>query len=156
MKSMVIGYGNDSRNDDGVGWFVIDELDKQNLTGVTLARAHQLEIDWAEDVRDYDQVIFVDASIPESVSPWSCEEVIPGFTSHAVAHFLTPGDVLGLCDRLYGHAPTGVLFSIRGHDFNFGTVLSPETKRAAGEVVRRIAPLLTAPNAHAAAEGPGL
>ena len=55
-----------------------------------------------------------------------------------MAHFLTPADVLGLCRTLYGHAPDGALFSIRGHDFNFGMKLSPATRQAAGEVVEAI------------------
>jgi hydrogenase maturation protease len=138
MKTLVIGYGNDSRNDDGVGWFVVAELAKLGLPA-TLETAHQLEVDFAEIVRDYDQVIFVDAAIPESPAPWTRADVVPGFQSHAVAHFLTPGDVLGLCRTLYGCAPGGVLFSIRGHDFNFGMDLSPATRQAALEVVREIA-----------------
>ena len=142
MKTLVIGYGNDSRNDDGVGWFVIAELAKLALPEVTFETAHQLEIEFAETVRDYDRVIFVDAAIPESPEPWAREEVIPGFQSHAVAHFLTPADVLGLCRTLFGHAPTGTLFSIRGHDFNFGMTLSPSTAQSAHEVVRQIHRLL--------------
>ena len=142
MKTFIIGYGNDSRNDDGAGWYVISELSKLGLPGVTLETAHQLEVDFAEIIRDYDQVIFVDAAIPESLEPWWTAEVEPGFRSHAVAHFLTPGDVLGLCQTLYGQAPRGVMFSIRGHDFNFGMDLSPETRQAADEVVLRVAALV--------------
>ena len=142
MKTFIIGYGNDSRNDDGAGWFVVSELSKLNLPGVTLETAHQLEVDFAEIVNDYDQVIFVDAAIPESAKPWWTEEVTPGFHSHAVAHFMMPADVLGLCRTLYGRAPRGILFSIRGHDFNFGMELSPETRQSALEVVREIATLL--------------
>jgi hydrogenase maturation protease len=138
MRKLIIGYGNDSRNDDGAGWFVIGELSKRNLPGVTLETAHQLEVDYAEVVRDYDEVVFVDAAIPESEKPWWTEEVEPGFRSHAVAHFMTPGDVLGLCRTLYGKAPRGRLFSIRGHDFNFGMELSPQTRQSALEVVQEI------------------
>lgn len=141
MKTLIIGYGNDSRNDDGAGWFVVNELSKLNLPGVTLETAHQLEVDYAEVVGEYDQVIFVDAAIPESAAPWWSEEVKPGFRSHAVAHFMTPGDVLGLCQTLYGKQPRGRMFSIRGHDFNFGMELSPETRQAALEVVQEIASL---------------
>jgi ferredoxin--NADP+ reductase len=139
MKTLVIGYGNDSRNDDGAGWFVVNELSRLGLPGVTLEVAHQLEVDFAETVRDYEKVIFVDAAVPESPQPWWSAEVEPGFQSHAVAHYMTPGDVLGLCQTLYGRAPRGELFSIRGHDFNFGTTLSPATRQAATEVAQRIA-----------------
>lgn len=146
MKTLVIGYGNDSRNDDGVGWFVVAELQRrlagQPAASVTFQTAHQLEVDFAEDVREFDRVVFVDAAIPESAYAWRTEEVVPGFQSHAVAHFMTPADILGLSRTLYGRAPTGVLFSIRGRDFNFGTELSPETRAAAHEVIDRIQALL--------------
>jgi hydrogenase maturation protease len=144
MKTLVIGYGNDSRNDDGVGWFVVEQLRHKNLHAVSFELAHQLEVDFAETVRDFDRVIFVDAAIPESPDSWRREEVVPGFQSHAVAHFLTPGDVLGLSQTLYGAAPAGILFSIRGHDFNFGMNLTPETRHAALEVVDAITELLHA------------
>lgn len=138
MKTLVIGYGNDSRNDDGVGWFVVAALQPHSLPGVVFETAHQLEVDFAETVLDYDRVVFVDAAIPQSPTPWRREDVQAGFQSHAVAHFLTPADVLGLSRTLYGRAPRGVLFSIRGHDFNFGTTLSPATRQAADEVVQQL------------------
>lgn len=139
MKTLVIGYGNDSRNDDGAGWFVARALAARELPGLTVETAHQLEVDTAELVQGFDRVIFVDAAVPETPSPWACAEVAAGFRSHAVAHFLTPADVLGLCESLYGPAPRGWLFSIRGHDFNFGMSLSPATETAAREVVEEIA-----------------
>jgi hydrogenase maturation protease len=142
MKTLVLGYGNESRNDDGVGWFVVAALHQHSLPGVAFETAHQLEVDFAETVRDYDRVFFVDAAIPESPAPWRREEVTPGFQSHAVAHYMTPSDILGLSRTLYGAAPRGVLFSIRGHDFNFGTKLSPATRQAAEEVVQEIIALL--------------
>ena len=52
MKTLVIGYGNDSRNDDGIGWFVVEQLAKRNLPDVTLETTHQLEVDFAETVRE--------------------------------------------------------------------------------------------------------
>jgi len=57
MKTLVIGYGNDSRNDDGAGRFVIAELAKLGLPEVTLETAHQLEVELAETVTHYDRVI---------------------------------------------------------------------------------------------------
>ena len=144
MKTLIIGYGNNSRNDDGIGHHVIAELAKRALLGVTLETAHQLEVDYAETVRGYDRVIFVDAAIPESPAPWKREEVRPGLQSHAVAHYMTPADILGLCQTLHGCAPTGVLFSIRGNDFNFGTTFSPATQQAAAEVIEQIIKMETA------------
>ncbi len=146
MKTLVIGYGNESRNDDGAGWRVAAAVELLHLPGVTVETRAQLEIDLAETVRDYELVVFVDAAVPESPQPWSRTEVVPAFGAHAVAHYLTPADVLGLCQSLYGPPPRGLLFSIRGQDFNFGTTLSPATEQEARAVTREIVLLVTAPS----------
>jgi hypothetical protein len=39
---------------------------------------------------------------------------------------------------LYGNEPRGMLLSIRGHDFDFGEELSPQTAALVGEAVDRI------------------
>lgn len=142
MKTLVLGYGNCSRTDDGVGCFVVERLQELALQNVGLLTAHQLEVDHAELISRFETVVFVDAAVPQSPLPISRTIVKPQFGSHAVAHYLTPGDLLGLSDMLFGRTPQAVLFSIRGTDFNFGTTLSPATEHAARDVVRQIQQLL--------------
>jgi hydrogenase maturation protease len=141
MKTLIIGYGNDSRRDDGIGWFVAGELAKRCLPGVVIQTMHQLEVELAEELTRFDRVIFVDASVPESPDAIRCSDVVACFESHAVAHYLTPADVLSLCRTLYGHEPEALLFSIRGEDFNFGMDLTPAVEQAGRDVVNRIADL---------------
>ena len=142
MTTLIIGYGNRSRRDDGVGWFVIEQLAALNLPEVELETGQQLEIEAAETISRFDAVIFVDAAIPEAPEAIQRSVVTPNFQSHAVAHYLTPADVLSLCKTLYQREPKAVLFSIRGRDFNFGTTPSPEVEQAAREVVKQIAELV--------------
>ena len=142
VTTLIIGYGNQSRRDDGVGAFVIEQLATLKLPGVELETSHQLEVEAAETISRFDNVIFVDAAISEAPTAIQRSEVTPNFQSHAVAHYLTPADVLALCKTLYGREPKAVLFSIRGRDFNFGTTLTPEAEQAAQEVVKQIADLL--------------
>ena len=145
MKTLIIGYGNDSRRDDGVGHFVIQQLAQQDLpAGVDLETAHQLEVELSETLTGYDRAIFVDAAIPEAPAAIQRTVVTPEFKSHAVAHYLTPADVLSLCRTLYRHEPEAALFSIRGQDFNFGMELSPAVEQAGREVVRQIVAMCAA------------
>jgi hydrogenase maturation protease len=148
MKTLILGYGNRSRRDDGVGWFVIEQLAALDLPGVELETGHQLEVEAAETLSHCDAVIFVDAAIPEAPEPIRRAVVAPRFQGHAVAHYLTPADVLSLCKTLYGHEPRATLFSIRGCDFNFGTALSPEVELAAREVVRQIVEMVRSSEFH--------
>jgi hydrogenase maturation protease len=138
VTTLILGYGNQSRRDDGVGWFVVEQLAALKLAGVTLETAHQLEVEAAETISRFDRVIFVDAAIPEAPEAIQHSEVAPNFQSHAVAHYLTPADVLALCQTLYHRQPKAALYSIRGRDFDFGTTLSPEVDQAAREVVKQI------------------
>jgi hydrogenase maturation protease len=141
MRILVIGYGNNHRRDDGVGWFVVKEL-AAAIPGVDCRTLHQLEVDLAEDLAVTDAVIFIDAAIPESRQAVERREIAPRLESHAVAHYLTPADLLALSVTLYGHQPRAILFSIRGRDFNFGTELSPEVEQEARRVVRNIQELI--------------
>jgi hydrogenase maturation protease len=125
-----------------VGWVVIEQLAELKLPNVDLQTAHQLEVELAETLLDYDAVIFVDAAIPEAPLPLQRSMVTPEFKSHAVAHYLTPPDVLSLCKTLYNREIPGVLFSIRGKDFNFGNTLTEEVQQLAQETVRQIAELV--------------
>ena len=142
MKTLILGYGNSSRRDDGVGWFVVERLQQARLAGVELLAMHQLEVDQAEVISRFDNVIFVDAAVPQSSKPVAETNVRPEFRSHAVAHYLTPADLVSLSDTLYGHVPRAVLFSIRGTDFGFGTGLSESTEKWALETVDRITRLV--------------
>ena len=137
-KILVIGYGNDSRNDDGVGWFVIDQLREAALPGVALLAAHQLEVDLIETVSRFDWVIFVDAALPEVAPCVTRTAVEPALESHAVSHYLTPADMLAMSRMLYGSEPHGVLFQIPAYDLDFGERLSALTETAARGVVQEI------------------
>ena len=96
MKTLVLGYGNRSRTDDGVGWFVLERLQELALRNVELLTSHQLDVDHAELITGFDEVIFVDAAIPQSPQPIALTVVHPGFRSHAVAHYLTAGRSAGV------------------------------------------------------------
>lgn len=142
MKILVLGYGNRSRTDDGAGWFVVEEIEKLALSGVDLLTSHQLDIDMAETISAYDVVIFVDAAVPQPGVPVTSRTVVkPRWQAHAVAHYLTPSDLLALCSSLYGSEPDGFLFSIPAFDLHFGDKLSTQTEQAARTAVREIADL---------------
>ncbi|MBU6402648.1 MAG: hydrogenase maturation protease [Verrucomicrobia bacterium] len=142
MKSLILGYGNRGRRDDGVGWFVVEQLEALGLPDTDFDTRQQLEIELAETLAPYDRVIFVDAATPEAPAAVEHRPVVPRFQSHSLSHCLSPDELVGLCDSLFGRAPAAVLFSIRGRDFGFGDQLSAQTKHSALEVVRQIAELL--------------
>ena len=149
MPKLVIGYGNPSRNDDGVGLAVVNHLRQRlglsSLDGddsgfSDLGRdldtlfLQQLTPELAETLAAYDSVFFVDAHVatfPEMVRRTPIRE---GMAPAMVSHHVRPEGLLALARLLYGRAPAAELLSIRGSDFDFGTCLSPATAAAAQDV----------------------
>jgi len=151
--TLVIGFGNIYRQDDGVGTVVVRTLheriygkplpsdeDGYDLLGrqVDLLILHQLVPDLAETIAEYDLVIFVDAHVEQMEEQVREEEISPLYKAGIVTHQLHPSSLLALTKDLYGSEPRCVLLSIRGHWFDFGEGLSPETARAVPQVVSRI------------------
>ena len=157
-RVLVIGYGNPSRQDDGVGLAVVNGLrmragqapldegdDGFNDLGRRLDTLflQQLSPELVETLAEYDQVVLVDAHFgiyPELVHHSRLEpQVEPAIVSH---HF-TPGTLLSLARQLYGRAPSAELISVRGYAFDFTTELSPATATGVGQVIEELAARFT-------------
>jgi hydrogenase maturation protease len=157
--TLVIGYGNLDRQDDGVAYHVINAL-RQRLgqeclseeeTGLeTLGAAidsilvTQLVPELLDMAADYEQVIFVDAHVCTDVSDLQCTAVRPEYGSATFTHHMTPAMFLALLQMLYQREPAGILVSIQGHDFDFQQGLSAATQAlvepAAEQILRLVAP----------------
>jgi len=142
MRVLVIGYGNPSRQDDGVGLAVVNGLriragqtpldegdDGFNDLGRRLDTLflQQLSPELAETLIEYEHVVLVDAHFgiyPELVHR---TEVDALDEAAIVSHHFKPGTLLALASRLHGRAPTAELISVRGYAFDFKSELSPET-----------------------------
>jgi hydrogenase maturation protease len=150
LRALVIGYGNPSRRDDGVGLAVVNGLrerlgrppllegeDGYDQLGspVDTLFLQQLMPELAETLAGYDRVWFVDAHVGDIPDPVRRVHLNPGFDPASVSHHLKPESLLALAAQLYGRAPEGELYSIRGYDFNFGDELSAETAVGARQVV---------------------
>jgi len=135
---LVIGYGNPSRRDDGVGHYVVEKVERLAGGSINTLALHQLGPELAETIKDYDLVIFVDAhsgEYPERLRVASIEAV---YRPSAFTHFMSPNSLLALAKSLYHKEPQAFSVSVRGYDFDFGTELSAETHRWADIAVERI------------------
>lgn len=155
MSTLLIGYGNIDRADDGVGFHVLslvaeqlgreppdpedDGLDdlERGAEEVGIVYLLQLLPELAETVAGYDRVCFIDAHTTDIEEEIRWAEVQPSYQTSSFTHHLTPEMLLSLAS-LYGGHPEGLLVSIRGHDFSFRRGLSERTahlaRRAAGRI----------------------
>jgi hydrogenase maturation protease len=128
-KTLILGWGNPGRVDDGLGPAFIEAVLKLAPPGIVLESDYQLTVENAADVARYDRVLFVDAD-RRGPAPFTMRKLEPGadggsFSTHSVA----PGAVLSLCRDLFHAAPEAWLLGIRGYEFDrFGEGLSPRAR----------------------------
>jgi len=137
MKTLVIGYGNSLRGDDGAGPFVARQL------GAGAIACHQLTPELAEHISHADRVIFVDAHAGVPAGQIAIQPVQPSPAGAqprpaAAIHRFDPETLLAWSRQLYGRAPEAILIGIGAHSFGLGEDLSPQTRRAAREALRVI------------------
>ena len=60
-RVIVIGCGNPSRRDDSVGHYIVEEVMNAASGRIDCHLCHQLDIELADTIKDYELVIFVDA-----------------------------------------------------------------------------------------------
>ena len=130
MNTLVIGYGNTLRGDDGAGPYVA------RSAGPDAIACHQLTPELAEPISRARQVIFVDAHVGVPAGQLVVESVAPRET--AGVHRFNPETLLALSQQVYGHAPAALLIGIGAESFDLGEKLSPAAKRAARKALRTI------------------
>ena len=160
-KILVIGYGNPDREDDGVGWHVLQRLSDHfgspvmALDGGAFEQEHnpqlvfvlQLTPEMAESVAEYDFVCFVDAHTGAYAEDVRLAPLKPGYQASPFTHHFSPESCLAIAQTLYGHAPAGLVVSVRGYKFGYSTELSAQTaplaEVAAARIIHRLEQLMT-------------
>lgn len=130
-KTLIYGYGNPGRQDDGLGARFTELFEKwtqsEKIEHIVVDCNYQLNIEDAAVISEYDTVIFVDASVVEDVENFRLEPVTPDnasieFTMHAVS----VGYVVDLCGKIYGNTPESFVLHIKGYEFDFIEELTPQ------------------------------
>jgi len=126
MRTLLIGIGNSSRGDDGLAWLFLNDVEKNDPGQFDLEYRYQLQVEDADLISEYDQVLFVDATeelIPEGFSLRKCESAGSFYFS---SHLQSPEAVLYLSETLYPNAPNAFVLPITGYRWELGDMVSPE------------------------------
>jgi hydrogenase maturation protease len=139
MKSiLLIGYGNSTRMDDGVGWYIANKIEENFSNLVDVIKAYQLTVEMVDDIKDRDLVIFVDAHISNENDWFRSEEIKPDSSLGLITHVIKPSNLLAFCENLYHRHPKAYLYSVKGVEFDFGEELSEQTRKLADEAIQKI------------------
>ena len=136
---LVIGYGNPLRTDDAIGQRIAEIMEHRlSYEAVKVTVAYQLTPEMVERIRKSTLVVFIDARVGATSGRVIWEFVEPHPEAELFTHHVSPGALLGAAHKLYGANPTGILISITGADFEFGSDLSPELKRMLPSIADQI------------------
>lgn len=121
-ESLVIGYGNLLRGDDGVGHHVVGALEPLLPEGSVFA-IHQLTPEWAETISHVRNVVFVDAAVGDSPGEVRSLQIMP-LPYQPGSHELTAEGVLSMALDLFGRCPNAHIVTITGGSFELSDSLT--------------------------------
>jgi hydrogenase maturation protease len=145
-NTLIIGYGNADRQDDGAGWHVLKNLaERIGCTTpddpgepieieneiVDILFTLQIYPELAETISHYEKVCFVDAHTSEIPDEISWTKLSPEYEKSPLTHHMSPKTVLSIASTIYNKNPEAILVSIRGYHFQFERALSQKTSKLA-------------------------
>lgn len=152
MATLILGYGNKDRQDDGVAWHVLsslcntlkknpnEEIAEEFTKGTDLAMIFQLQLmpEQCEFIATYDRVCFIDAHTGAITEEIRVQPLVQHFQSSPLTHHLSPESLLSITNTIYNKSPESVLLSIRGYEFGFSQNLSDRTQLLVPQAVNLI------------------
>jgi len=158
QKTLILGFGNPDRGDDGVAWFILSKiaghfnksLSEEQIEcclvqlndTVDLWFNLQLIPEISEQLANYQRAIFVDAHTVDFKEDIRIVDIIPEFQNSPFTHHLTPSSCLSLTHSIFGKSPESKLVSVRGFSFEFTNKLSKKTHALSNQAIEIILHLI--------------
>ena len=153
LDTLVIGYGNTLRGDDGAGPLAAELLrDRIHRPETEILSQPQLLPELMEPIARASRVIFIDAAVSGRAGKVHRIPLRPAPACARFTHHATPEALLAGAQSLYGHTPEATLYIIPGRSFETGQELSPAVRRAVNELVAALEKELAVPTPQQAAE----
>lgn len=118
-NTLIIGIGNNTRQDDGLGWCFLDLLEKIGFNEDNLLYKYQLMVEDAELISNYKTVFFVDANKTGLTNGFSIERIYPSENVSFSTHNVPPNQILNLCETIYNKNPKTYVVKIQGYEWDF-------------------------------------
>ena len=115
--TLLIGYGNPGRGDDGLGPAFAERIAKRALPGLTVEVDYQLTVEHAVQASGHSSVVFVDAAL-SGHDAYRMTKLSPASAGDVSSHSLSPATILGLAANLYAASPEAHVLAITGKDFD--------------------------------------
>ena len=127
-NTLIIGIGNNTRQDDGLGWYFLDAIEKEGFNPENLVYKYQLLVEDADLISKYETVFFVDANKTPLKKGYSIEQIYPSEKVAFSTHTVPPNQILNLCETIYLKKPKAYVIKIQGYNWNFKIGLTKQAK----------------------------
>lgn len=139
-KILVIGVGNEFRNDDAVGIHVARKLRKMNISAIQIMEDPGDGASLIERWKDQDVVVVVDAassgSDPGVIHRFDAvKQKLPSSFFHYSSHNFSVAEAIELSKSLNQLPKKLVVYGIEGKDFQHGNDVTTPVKKAADYVI---------------------
>jgi hydrogenase maturation protease len=138
QSTLVIGYGNDLRGDDGVGQQVARTVEIWGVPNVRSLAVHQLTPELAAELATVDRVIFVDAYLASAAQDVQVCALEPAHCVATIGHTSDPQMLLAIAQALYNHHPEAWWVGIPAVNFELSDRLSPRTEQGMADALEEI------------------
>ena len=142
FRSLVIGYGNSLRSDDGIGIKVAQIVTEWRLPEVRSLARHQLTPELAAELTQVDLAIFIDACQSADKNAVEVYSLKPSNSIKLKSHFSDPEALLSLTKALFGKCPQAWWIIVPVTNFELGERLSPLAKLGIEQALEKIEALL--------------
>jgi hydrogenase maturation protease len=123
-NTLIVGIGNNTRQDDGLGWCFLDTLVNEGFNEKNLLYKYQLMVEDAELIGNYNTVFFVDANKTALKEGFVIERLYPSKKVAFSTHAVPPNQLLNLCECIFNKKPTAYVIKIEGFEWDYKIELS--------------------------------
>lgn len=131
MKTLIIGYGNPLRGDDGFGYRAAERI-------AGAIAVHQLTPELMDPIARADRVIFLDASAEGAPGEIRRRAVRPAPGGSGFTHHASPEGLLAGALSLYGRAPEAEIITVSGQEFSLSETLSGPVSSALDRIAAEL------------------
>jgi hydrogenase maturation protease len=140
---LIIGIGNEYRNDDGVGLVIAKAIREKKLPSVTVKEESGEGAALMEVWQGFENVIIVDA-VSSGTKPGTIfkmeanKEIVPAKFFHYSTHAFSLAEAIELARTMNTLPPRLLVYGIEGANFTAGVDISPLVKESASQVIDQI------------------
>ena len=142
MLTLVIGYGNTLRGDDGVGYLAAEQVAAWHWPQVRAIACHQLTPELAAEIAECDRVIFIDATVPGTQTTVQLQSLQATASASLDAHRSDPATLLQLTHQLFDQSPEAYHLLLPTAQMEFSETLSAIAQTGLEEALSTVRQLL--------------